>query len=75
MTDMERWQKSGEEYGYTMPPAPAWKRLPIIRHGRAIAAKIAIERWYTYGPGSIGLRTGYDDWVVFGIWHGLERQP
>lgn len=74
MTDFERWTTMAQDYGYTMPFAPLWKRLPVIRHVRALYAKWQIERWYAYGPGSIGLRTGYDDWVVYGIWAGKERQ-
>lgn len=73
MTEIERWRHDGEEWGYSMPAATAWKRLPIVRHIRAIRAKIAVEHWYAFGPGSIGLRSGYDDWIIFGIWHGLER--
>ncbi len=74
--DFDRWQKDGYEFGWTMPYAAAWKRLPVIRHIRAISAKIQIERWYSFGPGSIGLRSGYDDWIVYGIWSGQERsQP
>lgn len=73
MTEIERWKHDGEEYGYSMPVAPAWKRLPIIRHIRAVCSRIAVERWYAFGPGQFGIRTGYDDWIIFGIWHGLER--
>lgn len=71
--DLVRWHRRSAEYGWQMPVASWWKRLPVIRHARAAWAKWQIERWYGYGPGSIGLRTGYDDWVVFGIYHGLER--
>jgi hypothetical protein len=74
MTDLERWFRDASRHGWTMPTAPEWKRLPVVRHIRAVAAKIAIERWYASGPGSIGaFRSGYDDWVVYGIWYGLER--
>lgn len=73
MTEIERWHKYAKDFEWTMPAAPAWKRLPIIRHVRAAWAKIQIERWYGSGPGSIGLRSGYDDWVAFGIYHGFER--
>lgn len=73
VSEMEKWRTWQKEYGYTMPFAPWWKRLPIVRHCRAKWAQFNIERWYAYGPGSIGIRSGYDDWVVFGIWHGLEQ--
>lgn len=75
MTDLEKWARDGAEYGWTMPSAPAWQKLPIIRHVRAAWNRWQIERWYAYGPGSIGLRSGFDDWVVFGIWHGKEQEP
>lgn len=74
MSEAERqWQATGERWGWVMPAAPAWKRLPVIRHLRAVWAKVLIERWYSIGPGSIGIRTGLDDWVVAGIWLGKER--
>lgn len=73
MSELTTWAHYGREFEWSMPFAPWWKRLPIIRHLRAIKARIAIEFWYSRGPGVIGLRSGYDDWVVFGIWHGLER--
>ena len=74
MSDMERWLKNGAEYGWSMPYAPWWKRLPIIRHVRTIWNQIQVERWYSNGPGMIGLRSGYDDWILFGMWHGMEAQ-
>ena len=74
-TELAKWQKNGIEYDWRMPSAPWWKRLPVIRHARAAWAKFRVECWYAYGPGFIGIRTGYDDWVVFGIWHGQERKP
>lgn len=69
----EAWLQQAERNGWKMPVAPAWKRLPVIRHVRAIWCAIQVERWYSSGPGMIGVRTGYDDWALWGIWHGLER--
>ena len=69
------WHERGLEYGYRMPTAPRWKRLPIIRHFRTIKTAIAVEWHYSFGFGSIGIRTGYDDWVLWGMWRGLERNP
>ena len=72
MTD---WEKTGAELGWVMPAAVWWKRLPVIRHVRAIlgAVKVAIHnRFYR----SIGLiPTGYDDWVLHGMWIGREPKP
>lgn len=73
MSDMERWHQSASDYGWKMPSAPWWKRLPVIRHIRAKWTQIQVERWYAYGPGSIGIRSGYDSWVIYGIWHGKEN--
>lgn len=67
------WQEQGDQCGFKMPTAPRWKRLPIIRHFRTIKTLIAVERHYSSGFGSIGIRTGYDDWVLWGMWRGLER--
>lgn len=73
MSDMHAWLQDKEAYGWEMPAAPWWKKLPIIRHVRAIWAKIQVERWYSHGPGLLGIRSGYDDWIVYGIFHGKER--
>ena len=65
------WQLYGSQYGW-VPPAPeasVW-RLPIIRHVRAAYLGWQIERHYSSGIGAIGIRTGYDEWVLFGIFHG-----
>lgn len=72
VTAGERWEIDGRKYGYVMPRAARWMRLPIIRHVRAIWLKILVERHYAMWAG-VGVRTGYDDWVVNGIWHGKER--
>lgn len=72
MTDDDRWYQHAKDNGWQMPVAPWWKRLLIIRHARALYHKWQIEKWYAVGPGSIGLRTGYDDWIIYGIWAGRE---
>ncbi|QPC43985.1 hypothetical protein HW532_15580 [Kaustia mangrovi] len=73
MGNLAIWREAGKLNGWRMPYAPWWKRLPVIRHIRALLIAERIGRWYRHGPGSIGLRTGYDDWVLVGIWHGLEE--
>ena len=73
MSDHSEWLKDMTANRWLMPYAPWWKRLPIIRHIRAVALKWKVENHYTSGMGVFGLRTGYDDWVLYGIWHGLER--
>lgn len=74
MTDaIAEWKALGAEYDWSMPAAPWWKRLPIIRHIRTLWIAYQVERHYAYGFGSIGLRSGYDDWVLWGMWRGLDR--
>lgn len=72
-SEIQIWRRDGERFGWKMPRAPSWKRLPVIRHIRAMRLRIQIELWYAAGPGSIGLRSGYDNWVLFGIRRGMER--
>ena len=67
MTD---WERAAEENRWSMPPSSWWQRLPVLRHIRALAGLWLVRRWYSRGPGMIGLRTGYDEWVIAGIWMG-----
>lgn len=71
--DHKRWLADGMAHGWSMPTAPWWKRLPIIRRFRAAwAAGRVAEHDAFYGR--LGLiRTGYDRWVLWGIAHGFER--
>lgn len=73
ISDLEKWEADARAFEWTMPRASWWKRLLIIRHIRALIACVAVENHYSHGLGSIGLRSGYDDWVLWGIWHGKER--
>lgn len=73
MADHTEWLKDKNANRWVMPYAPWWKRLAGIRHIRSIFLKWKVEWHYTYGLGIFGLRSGYDDWVLYGIWHGLER--
>ncbi len=73
MSNIGLWRRDGELNGWTMPTAPWWKRLPIIRHLRAVRAAVEVETWYVYGPGRFGVRMGLDEWIVYGIWKGQEK--
>ena len=73
MSNHDNWLLDMDQNKWVMPFAPWWKRLPVIRHLRAIALRFKVEHHYTSGMGVFGLRTGYDEWVLYGIWHGLER--
>ncbi len=70
---LDLWRAYGLKEGWKMPSAPRWKRLPGIRWVRALVECIRVEAWYRHGPGRMGVRTGYDDWVVYGIARGQER--
>jgi hypothetical protein len=68
----EEWDKAARDNGYEPPaPAPLWKRLPVIRHLRTWRDMWRVSRWYKSGPGSIGVPTGYDSWVLVGMWRGF----
>jgi hypothetical protein len=69
------WSEVGKRNGWVMPAAPRWKRLPVVRHLRALRAA-----WYVYENeafwGRLGMiPNGYDRWVLHGIWKGRERAP
>lgn len=73
MSKLEHWKNTGSELGWKMPGQTWVKRLPFIRHARALIAIKRVYCWYEYGPGQFGISTGYDEWVVTGIWLGQER--
>ena len=67
----QRWLDDGQRYGWLPPnPASSWLRWPVIRWFRYVRSMWAVERHYAFGIGSIGLRSGYDNWVLFGMFHG-----
>lgn len=66
------WLSHGHNKSWK-PPAPAtrWKRLPIIRHIRGAWLSMKIEQHYSILVCRLGLvRTGYDEWVLYGIFRG-----
>lgn len=75
MTHDEYWLHNAARYGWVMPSAPWWKRLPLVRHiryWRLFFAVLEHERFCI----SLGkIPQGYDRWVLYGIWHGMERKP
>lgn len=76
MNSYENWQLAAKDNLWKMPSVVWWKRWIIIRHIRAIYHVICVELWYARGPGSMYgyVRSGYDRWVLYGIWHGLENE-
>ena len=68
-----RWLDDGKRFGWEMPCAPWWKRLPLIRNIRFVFGSVHVARHNRFYR-SIGLiPTGYDHWVLYGILYGLER--
>jgi hypothetical protein len=74
MSDLEYWFEDKQLNGWEMPAATWWKRLPVIRHIRAIYYRSKVVRhnafWISVGK----IPTGYDSWVVYGIARGMERR-
>ncbi|MBO1040460.1 hypothetical protein [Brucella pituitosa] len=70
MSNHEEWSRIGRENGWLMPNLGILYRIPIIRHILVFRDAQRIERWYSAVP---GVRTGYDEWVQYGIWWGLTR--
>jgi len=72
--DEAAWIYDQKEKGWLMPRAAWWKRLPIVRHIRCAVHGAAIER-HNFFYRSMGMiPQKYDQWVLYGIFHGKERQ-
>lgn len=70
MTDESEklWLDDGDRYGWSLPPKSHWIfRLPIIRNIRAAYYIVMISWWYSVVP---GVRSGYDEWVIYAIRRG-----
>lgn len=72
MSKHQEWFDQGHRNNWRMPDMGWSYRLPLIRHVRVIWDQIQIERWYSAVP---GIRTGYDEWVLYGVWHRLPIHP
>lgn len=67
--DLARWTKYGKDNGWELPPrAMLFWRLPVVRHIRTVWLIIRVEMYYTRVP---GIRTGYDEWILFAIVKGM----
>ncbi len=69
-----RWAIMGGRNGWTMPTAPWWKRLPVIRHFRVMYHAARLLIWEDYWTRAGYVPNGYDDWVLAGIWRGWEER-
>lgn len=66
---LERWLQDASACGWVLPHvAPPWMRVWGIRHLRALVLMVRIERHYSRAP---GIRTGYDEWVLWAVLVGL----
>ena len=75
MTDpdsLHEWQRHAALSGWTMPRVPGWWRWWGVRHVRAIWGGFGLARHDAFYRRMGLIPTGYDRWVLFGIWHGLE---
>jgi hypothetical protein len=71
--DLKLWEEDGKRFGWVMPKAARWKRLPVIRRFRAVFHSIRLERHNRFWAVQGCLISGYDEWVLFGIAMGKER--
>lgn len=70
MIKHQEWFNQGQRNNWHIPELKLYHRLPIIRHIVTLWSAWQVERWYAAVP---GIRTGYDEWVLYGIWHNLSR--
>ena len=73
MFGYENWQKTGDKNGWKMPSARLWKRLPIIRHVRALWLAWQAEKHAAAWAAMGAIPSGYDSWILYGIFHGHEK--
>jgi len=71
--DDKRWQEDGARFGWEMPSASWWKRMPVIRAIRYAWNRVQVERHARFHVLRGALPSGYDSWVLYGIARGFER--
>lgn len=70
----KHWKDIARLNGWGMPYVSKWKRLPIIRHIRALFYSANLSIFENYWRETHGYEEGgYDDWVIYGMWRGWER--
>lgn len=67
-SDHARWLQRGIENRWSLPPRPFVFRLPLIKRVAYAIMMHRLDYWYSIVP---GIRTGYDEWVLYGWWYGL----
>jgi hypothetical protein len=69
--EIQKWRETGRRERWIMPKTWRISRLPIIRHVRTLWAAWGVERHYAVWESAGLLRSGYDEWVLWGLWRGL----
>lgn len=69
----ENWMQDKAAYRWEMPRTAFWKRRPVIRHVRFILHSYSVSKHNAFWSSLGAIPTGYDRWVLYGIWHGMER--
>lgn len=69
MTKHLSWHEQGERNNWRLPPRPFMYRLPIIKRLRYALDMRRLDQWYSAVP---GVRTGFDEWCLYGWWYGLS---
>lgn len=67
------WRADAAMMGWRMPSAPLWKRVWGIRHLRRTYHAYHVTRHELLHSGRGATRSGYDQWVLYGIGRGFER--
>lgn len=69
---LQKWHRDAELYGWELPPiAPRWRRVWGVRHVRAAVLAYRIDSHYSTGLGQFGIRSGYDEWVLWAVRVGI----
>ena len=66
---MTEWQQDAYGMGWAMPSAPLWKRLPVIRHARAVLMYAELRGMEK----ATGRYQPLRRWLALGTWKGKEN--
>jgi hypothetical protein len=62
------WCAIGDKMKWKAPRFSRWLRFPVIRHVYAVMEAERVEQFQACCP---GVPTGYDEWVLVGVFHGF----
>ena len=70
----KNWLADKAQWGWEMPCAPRWKRAWGVRHVRAAYHAFRLGSHEEFVVRCLGMvPSGYDRWVLYGMWRGFER--